>query len=155
MKRRKKPDISEDVIGVNPFTKTLVVKVRKTETGGYAENGMPIEVDLDGDPYYKTFFGRDIRILRSKLKFRAIQLLDWIMQSIESGEDVIWIDAPRYMRECDIKDDKTYRAAVTELWTAGFIAPCPKVKHAYFINPEYGFKGSRVNKYKNNIQYVP
>lgn len=153
MKRRKKPVDLSAVVGVNPFTETLVVKVRKNDTGGY-KDGIPVEIELDGDPYYKTFFSREVRVLRAGLKFRAIQLLDWIMQSIESGEDVIWIDAPRYMRECDIKDDKTYRAAVTELWQAGFISPCPKVKHAYFINPKYGFKGSRINKYKDNIEYV-
>lgn len=153
MKRRKKPTLEEDKIGVNPFTKTLVVKVRKKETGGYGEDGVPVETELDGDPHYKTFYSREMRILRAGLKFRAIQLLDWIMQSIESGEDVIWIDAPRYMRECEIKDDKTYRTAVLELWQAGFIAPCPKVKHAYFINPEYGFKGSRISKYPKNLSY--
>jgi hypothetical protein len=51
MKRRKKPDLSENVIGVNPFTKTLVVKVRTVDGKGYTEKGMPVEVELDGDDY--------------------------------------------------------------------------------------------------------
>lgn len=153
MKRKKRPELDAEYVGVNPFTQSLSIPVNKVESG-YTATGDVHEVELDSQPHYKTFYSRELRLKRVGLKYRAGQLLDWIMHSIDSGSDVIWIDVPRYMRECGIANDKTYRAAIAELWEAGYIAPCAKVKHAYFINPAYVFKGSRINKYPDKIQYV-
>jgi hypothetical protein len=155
--REKRPALGPDFVGVNPFVGNLVIRVRKVETGTYeaGKDGilMPKEIEFEYDQQYRSYVSRDIRILLMGLKHRSLQLWMWMMQSIDYGEDVVWVDVLRYKRECEIRDDKTYRAAVIELSQAGFISACAGVKNAFFINPAMGFKGSRINKYPNNIEF--
>ena len=154
--QKKKPDFSV-ITESNPFSENLVIRVRKKESGWHKDVDdmwMPNEVELDSDDSYKTFCGREHRIARAELQYRALQLWDWIMQTIAYGEDVVWVDVPRYMRECRIKDSKTYRNAVVELGVRRFIIGVPGMRNCFFINPSMGFKGSRIKKYPGKLNFV-
>jgi len=159
MREREKPELSEEIVGVNPFVQALKIKVRTVESG-YVEAQdhkgvmVPKEVELECDVSYKSYVSKELREIRVGLSYRALQMWEWIMQSIESGADVIWIDPKRYKRECAIKSEKTFRQAQNELGRYGFITPCMGVRNSFFINPKYGFKGSRIRKYPGNLEFL-
>lgn len=148
---KKKPELTEEYVGKNPFSASLVVKARKLKIHG-GDN--PQEIDLEYGEYVKVFSDPHLRLAKSSLKFREAQLWDWLMYTIGSGMDVVWVDVDRYKKECGIKDYKTYRQAVVRLAAAGWIAVCPKEKNVFFINPAMAFKGSRIKKYPENIQFI-
>jgi len=150
---KKKPDFSS-IQDSNPFSEHLVIRVRKKESGWHKDVDdmwMPNEVEMDAQDCFKTYCSREIRLARAELQPRALQLWDWIMQTIKYGEDVVWVDVSRYMRECGIKDPKTYRNAVVDLGVRRFIIAVPGMKNCFFINPSMGFKGSRINKYPGKV----
>ena len=76
------------------------------------------------------------------------------MYSVKPGEDAVRVNVKMYKRECGIKDDKTYRQAYIGLAAAGWIAICTKVKNVFFLNPAMGFKGSRIRKYPDRVEYI-
>jgi len=154
MGNKKKPDLSESSIGLNPFSIGLVVRMRKSVLETINEKGVAEKIDFEYDPYFKVYADPAFRLAKSALKPRESQVWDWMMYTVDSGMDAVWVDVERCKKECGIKDDKTYRQAIVGLAAAGWIAICPKVKNVFFINPSYGFKGSRAKKYPENIQYV-
>lgn len=156
--RELKPDLSEEKVGLNPLSNSLVLRIRKIPSGSYKPDKegilMPVEIEYEQAELYKAFCNRETRLVLAQMKYRELQLWQWIMQTIDYGQDVIWIDVKRYKRECGIKDDKTFRMAVMGLAKCLFIAPCMAYKNTYFINPACGFKGSRANKYPDKINHV-
>lgn len=156
MKKKKqknlRPDMVEDNMGVNPFTASLKVNLR-TVKGVYYDDGIMAEsiVQLEVNTYAKVFDSAEHRIAIMNLSYRALQTWTWIMYSIDSGKDYIWMNVPRVMQECSIKSIKTYKAAIEELCRYGHIAPCVGLKNVYWINPSIAFKGSRARKYPDNV----
>lgn len=75
------------------------------------------------------------------------------MQTVEPGHDYVWIPRIRAMEECRIKSVRTFTDALKELGRYAFISACMSVKNVYFINPDMGFRGSRVKKYPNNLEF--
>jgi hypothetical protein len=57
------------------------------------------------------------------------------------------------MEECRIKSVRTFVDAVKELCRYGLLSPCVNIKNVYFINPDMGFRGSRVKKYPKNLDF--
>jgi len=154
-KREFKPQYDVEMLGNNPFVSSLKIPVFTNVVGYHEKDGvlMPEEKEWDAEPYAKMFVSADRRHIITGLSFRALQLWNWIMQTIEPGQDHIWINRTRAMQECRIKSVRTFTDALKELGRYGFIVSCMSVKNVYFINPEMGFRGSRVKKYPNNLDF--
>lgn len=157
VKREFKPKYNEELLGVNPFTKKLVVPVSLIPfKGNYKKDKdgdlIPVEVEVDGDVCCKVFVDKRRRLRMNVLSPRAKELLLWLFYEVNTNEDYIWIHRTRYMQELSISSMNTYRAAVNELIQRGIlIRTC--VNAVYWIDPDLFFNGNRVNKYKMHLKY--
>jgi hypothetical protein len=154
-KRENRPDIDPEKLGNNPFVASLKIPVYTNVVGYHEKEGvlMPEEREWDAEPYAKMFISADRRHILTGLSFRALQLWSWVIQTVEPGHDYIWVNRTRAMGECRIKSVRTFTDALKELGRYGFISACMSVKNVYFINPDMGFRGSRVKKYPNNLEF--
>ncbi len=151
-----RPEIDEKTMGINPFVSSLVVKVFASRSGyvpDEEDGGMLVDnwVQLEVDTFAKMFDGADNRLVMAGLSFRALQVWNWVLFTLEPGKDYVWINQDRLMNECRVKSVKTFRAAVMELIRYGHLAVCAGLKNVYWINPSIGFKGSRVKKFPANV----
>ena len=151
------PEFSEESLGLNPFIAGLVIKVRAIKSGYVPdgeEEGLLVDnvVELERDGYVKVYDGASQRVIVMGLSYRALQVWTWMLYTVRSGKDYLWVNVERVMVECGgMKSVKTYKSAITELCRYGFIAPCVGVKNVYWLNPYYAFKGSRIKKYPKNV----
>lgn len=159
MNTKKKPVITEEQLGYNPFVKPLVIKVRSVEFKGQYRLNEKEELyeNVTGRIEYgevcKFYCSADRRNIRSKLSPRACQMVLWIMNELRYSEDFIWMNKNRYMREHDISSVSTYKGCIDELIRYGHITPT-LVKDVYWINPDFMFKGDRIKKYPKNLEKV-
>lgn len=150
------PEIVEEKLGVNPFISGLVIKVRAIRSGYVPDGedeGVLVDnvVELERDGYVKVFDGADERVIMAGLSYRALQVWMWMLYTVKSGKDYLWVNVVRMMEECGMKSVKTHKAAITELCRYGYIAPCVGHKNVYWLNPSMAFKGSRIKKYPGNV----
>jgi hypothetical protein len=152
-----KPEITEEKLGFNPFVAALKIPVHTAISKGlyHAEDGIlePQEIEYDSTPSAKIYISSERRKITAGLSYRPLQLWHWVLQTIEAGHDYIWINRARAMDECRMKSVRTFADAIKELCRYGFLSPCVNIKGVYFINPEMGFRGSRVKKYPENLVY--
>jgi hypothetical protein len=156
MSRVKKPAINEKKLPQNPFANSLVIPV----VGKILENHykidkdatkIPYEVELEYNPFVKVYSTKAHRLIVNHLQSCTKELMLWIMYSIEHGKDYIWINKKRYMEECSVSLN-TYKKALREMIRYGLLVPTGLYDNTYWINPDFFFKGSRVNKYPKNVQ---
>lgn len=140
-------------LGRNPFLNTLQIpvtlKVHKV-INKYGDNDVK-EFEFEKTPYTKVFEIAGAKKLVNAFPVRAKELYLYIIQSIESAQDYLWIDRHAYMKLMDIKSVNTYKQAVSHLWLTNFIYPHGSIQDVFWINPQFFFKGSRINKFKNNV----
>ena len=146
-------EINEESMGRNPFASSLVVKVMPIRSGYVPDGDIMVDnvVEMECETFSKMFDKAENRMVMAGLSFRALQVWTWMMYTIASGKDYVWMNVERMMGECGMKSVKTYKAAITELCRYGYVAPCAGHKNVYWINPAIGFKGSRVNKFPKNV----
>jgi len=146
-----RPEIDEKAMGINPFVSSLVVRAFAVRSGYVPdeEEGLMVDnyIQMESDTFAKVFDSADNRLVMAGLSFRALQVWNWVLFTLEPGKDYVWINQDRLMDECRVKSVKTFRGAITELMRYGYLAACAGVKSVYWINPSIGFKGSRVKKF--------
>lgn len=152
-----KPDFKEENLGINPFIQTLVIPiVSKLLEGQYRIDSdgikVPVELEMEYTPYCKLYSTSGHRKIISNLTSNSSKLLLWIMYDIKHGKDYLWINKHRFMEENKVSIN-TFKKSLLELQRYAIIVPSP-VKEVYWINPEYFFKGSRVNKYAEKVDMV-
>lgn len=156
MNIKKKPEIIESQLGVNPFTNTLQILVdevhfkgqyKQLESGEYEST----IADVEKTEMCKLYCSPDRRKIYSKLSPRCCQMMLWIMNEVDYGKDYLWINVDRYMKEHDVTSMNTYRAAIDELIRYGQVTPT-RIKDVYWINPDFIFKGDRIKKYPKNVK---
>lgn len=147
---KKRPEIDEDSLPVNPFISFLDIRVNKVSYG-LRSDGSLHERELEVSRYAKFYISSSIRKHTNVLSGAGSQMLLWIMQELDSGKDWFWINKVRYQKEHGIKSMKTVNAALIELDNKRFIDGIAGLKDVYFINPVIFFCGSRVNKYPDNV----
>lgn len=157
MARFKKLKLTEKDLGINPFTETLKIEVRKLVVPHcYKREGdlfIPLTKQLEKATITKFYNTAESRLLINKLPLRSKELLLWVMHEIEYGKDWIQINKERYMLECCITAIDTYKNAVKELVKYKLLN-ITVVKDVYWINPSLYFKGDRVEKYPYNVVIV-
>jgi hypothetical protein len=152
---KKKPDLSPESIGPNPLAETLEIQVTRKYhkvLNKYDEKD-EVEYSLDKTPFTKVYEVKQGKVNMIDLPLRSKELYLYVLYSLESGQDIIWIDRMVYMDRMKIRSVNTFKEAVWGLSLPKYIYPHAKLKDVYWINPHYFFKGNRINKYPNNIKY--
>lgn len=91
-----------------------------------------------------------LRKEKAALTLKTGHLLLWIAEKLEVGQDYIFINKEAYLEESGVGSINTYKAALKELIDKRFITPA-STRDTYWINPMYMFKGSRTEKYRQNL----
>jgi hypothetical protein len=148
-----KPEINEEDMGINPFTKKLEIYVYKKEQYVLNKFGKPDikEFDLEVAKYTKLFDVPGDKKLLSFMPIRSKELYLFIMYSLTSSKDYVWVDKKSYMKTMGINSINTYKTAINGLCDASIIYKHHWIPDVFWINPQYFFKGSRINKYPDNI----
>lgn len=158
MSRVKKPNINESRLPQNPFANSLVIPVvgrlvkdhYKIDKDG---DKIPYEIELEYNEFVKLYSTKAHRLIINRLQPCTKELMLWITYSVDYGKDYIWINKKRYMEECSVSLN-TYKKALEEMIRYGLLVPTGLYDNTYWINPDFFFKGSRVNKYPNKVQKV-
>lgn len=155
-RKRVKPDIDVEKMTLNPLVgtdfKVLVRKItRPHEFKLDGDDTVPVEIELECQEYTKLYKGADIRKVVSNLREPAKRLFLWIAYEIESGKDYLWINKAQYMKDVGVTSVNTYKSGLEELIRYTLICES-SIRGVYWINPRFIFCGSRINKYKVNVE---
>lgn len=155
MNKEKKPEITEELMGLNPFVPNLRIPVnRVTFEKQFAKDKdgvwLPVQRDLEVDESCRVYLDKERRLNMISLSARAKDLLLWIIYESKNSSEWIWINKHRYMKEGGVSSINTYKSALKELIRTGYLLGSV-IKDVYWINPKYFFNGNRVNKFTDNI----
>lgn len=151
----KKPEFDNERVGLNPFISGLSIAISKRRIdviNKYGDKDV-IETDLEITPYTKVFMVESARVQVCDLPLRSKELYLYIIHSVKSATDYVYIERVSYMKQMGIKALNTYKGAINGLCDGLYIMPHHKIKGIYWINPHFFFKGSRINKYKDNLLF--
>lgn len=150
----KKKDVGDLDLGINPLLNNLVIPIRRISKKNFDENGIPKFgiYDLDMTDSVKFYISPEFRDLLSQLKGSSAQLLLWIMQKVENGNDYVWLKRKTCMAELGISSVNTFKYAVKSLCSVSAIAPIYMKPDIYFINPKVFFHGSRAKRFPDNVK---
>lgn len=150
---KKKPDLTAESLGINPFVEGLSIYVTKRSHKVLNKMGIEDdkEFDLESVPYTKVFEVLGDRKQVSDLPVRSKELYLHLIHTIKSAHDYVWIDRVAYMKLMKISSVNTYKTAVRGLSDGLYVYPHYKLKDVYWINPYFFFKGSRINKYPEKV----
>lgn len=154
MARKKvKPDLNSENIGINPFASNLTIYTTKKEHKVLNKFGNEDikEFELEAIPYTKVFEVEGAKKQIHELPIRSKELYLYLIHAIKSAQDYIWIDKVAYMKQMGIKSINTYKDAVFGLTDNVYISEHSRFKDVFWINPHYFFKGSRINKYPKSV----
>lgn len=160
MKRDFKKHVTDDMVGLNPFTVGLKIPVNILVSDKYWEKDyvegnpvvVPADLELERTPYCKLYIDAKRRKKVGELSARGKDLLTFIMYEVETGKDYVWINKGLYMKENKVASLTTYKSALKELISNGFLSGTVFASNGwYFINPDLFFNGSRVKKFPNNV----
>lgn len=153
MQKYKMPKYEHKDLGPNPFRETLIVPVNEViyknqfkEIGGLMTN---VVAELEVTKYSRVYIPSKLRKIVSSLPSRAKELVLWIIYELESGQEEIWINRERYMKE-NKTSLNTYKAGLMEVLKSGILYQT-LVNGVYWINPNYFWRGSRVNTFPKNV----
>lgn len=148
----------------NPFSERFLIRGRKVSfEGEYKYDPEVAKIEgtnglinrtayIEADEFCKVYTDSSRRKHISKLSPRASQMFLWIMYKLRAGDDLVYINRKSYMHECDVTKP-TFLKATSELCDMNILKPQGKYQDLYWINPLYLYKGNRIKKYKNNVEY--
>lgn len=147
------PDIIEEELGANPFVAALKIQTTKKVTPVVNKFGNDDvkEFELESTPYTKVFQVKNELMPFELLPLRSKELYLFIIHKIPQTKDYLWIDRVKYMSGMKIKSVNTFKEAVSRLALGGYVAKHDLIQDLLWINPQYFFKGSRINKFKDNV----
>lgn len=142
-----------DGMGINPFIGNLSIYVTRRKQGVINKFGDEDikEYDLEVMPYTKVFdIAGDVKQI-CELPIRSQQMYLYLIHSLKSAQDYVCIDRVKYMKQMKIGSVNTFKVAIRGLSSGSYIYPHYKIRDVYWINPHYFFRGSRINKYPDNL----
>lgn len=148
----KMPEYDEDALGTNPLAEGLSIPVNK-KYKEVLKNGYPTEEEhtMEATKFTKVFEFADDKYHSIVMPIRCKEMLLFIIMSMESGKDFVWIDKKSYMENMGIKSPNTLRKAFKWLSAGNYINKHATIRDFWWINPKFIFKGNRIAKYPNNI----
>lgn len=150
-------EIDESKLTNNPLAQGLKIPVTriyddkrlKPDRDGIM---LPIFHHLERQQCVKIYYTPKLKKALIKLSPGAKDLFTFILTSLESSIDYVILDKEKYMHTYKISSVNTFKKAVSELCINAFIYRTEQYpKDVFWINPNFYFCGSRVNKYPNNL----
>lgn len=156
MNENKKPEISNELMGLNPFLNSLKIEVNKVTFEKQFQRDkdgiwLPVEKELEIDKSCKVYLNKEKRLSVLSLSPRAKDLLMWIIYETEVSSEWVWINKKRYMSESGVSSVNTYKGALVELIKSGYILGSV-IKNTFWINPDRFFNGNRVSVFSKNVK---
>jgi hypothetical protein len=169
-KRRTKVEIDETRMGKNPLIhsefKVNIKVISRTKKVVELDNIQQEEeivsfknvfdhqtiFSVEADSFVKLFDKADYRDYIFSLPPRAVILFFWIAYTLKPGKDYVFLNKKLAMEKTNMSH-VTFKESLDEL--IRYTLLCPTVyKDYYWINPTFNFKGSRLEKFKENINIV-
>ena len=156
MQKYSKPKYDYKLLGINPFSISLEIKVKELELlNAYKkvdDDWLPIANEVEDTAFTKMFISAERRIIVSNLTPSAKELYLWIMFEIDAGKDALWINKERFMLE-NHTSINTFKKALEDLIRYAIISQTV-VQGVYWFNPDFFFRGDRIKKYSKNLKYI-
>lgn len=149
-----KKDINRDALGKNTFLNDFKVPVRRITKVEYDEDGAPKfgGYDMELQAKCSLYVDKDFRKSIFELKGASAQMMLWVMQKLETGNDYIHIKRDTCMKELDMGSKNTYRTALKLLCGNNILAPIYGFPDIFWINPKLYFKGQRSKVFTDNVE---
>lgn len=149
----KKKDVDRTELGKNPFLNDFQIPIRRIKTKDTGEDGIPVfgHYDLELQEKTSLYIDKEFRKSLCGLSGTASQIMLWVMQKIENGEDYIWIKRETCMKELEIKSANTYRSAIRKLCANNVLGAIYGVPDVFWTNPKIYFKGSRHKVFPDKV----
>lgn len=152
-KLTRRPDTTKLDKHINPFVYSLEIKTKQFDNHKAFkkdENLLVFQTYIvETTPKVNLYVKPEHRVINNNLNTPAKSLLLWILYTIETNEDYLWINKERYMKETDTSLN-TYKKGLENLIRYGFLQGTV-VRDTYWFNPEFFFKGDRKSKYPKNV----
>lgn len=149
----KMPEYDDESLGVNPLSTGLVIPITKRHKTVEKNNILVDEEHrIEVTKFTKIFEFVDDKYDSITMPIRCKEMLLYIIMSMESSKDYLWIDKVSYMANMGIKSPHTWRKTVKWLQFKNYIAKHTTIKDFWWINPKFIFKGNRIVKYPNNLK---
>jgi hypothetical protein len=152
----KKPTITPEIIGKNPFLGKLEIHVNRVVSKNKFKHDKKEDIWLPADDnweavsFTRVYADSDRRLQMVELTPRGKDLLLWLIYEAETNLDYLWINKRRYMKECSITSLNTYKSALNDLIKNGYIL-ATVVANTYWLNPHHFFNGNRIKKFPDNV----
>jgi hypothetical protein len=161
MNKKKKPEIDEKRMGMNPFITNISLKGRTFDKEEQiiiqVEEGMNIpsgtfknKLVVEEQSCTKLWHDTDFRNIILLLSYNALRLFNYIQYTLKPNIDYIWINSRLFQDTCKINKKQEYIDAVEELIRFGVITTTI-YPDTYWINPLIIFSGNRLKKYPENV----
>lgn len=149
------PHYEPDQLTDNPFIKSLIIEVTKitdSKTFTPSKDGvmLPKVSYTDRQTNTKIIHSAGFLDAWCNLSDRAQRLCGWIERTLQPSQDYIVINRNRYMSMNNIKNVKTYRAALHELKRYEYI-DFTQYTDVFYINPKIFFVGNRTLNFPKNV----
>jgi hypothetical protein len=150
----KKPLFTQEDLGINPCVSSLKISVYEREIKNELEKQsdgsyLPKKILFESTPKTSVYTTTEHRKIISNCSSASRDLFLWLLYETHTKEDYIWINKDRYMKEWGVSLN-TYKKALNGLIRYALLVRTI-VSGVYWINPEFFFKGSRIEKYPKNI----
>jgi hypothetical protein len=158
----KKPVITESLLGINPLSMSLQIKVRQLKTAeallteftegvhmpiGKLEKTIILEESEYSKVYHDTFW-RDIII---DLNPKALQIWTFITFDLDRNKDYYWVNSSFLVSKLGLRNKKTLDDLIkSHLVRYGLLATST-IEDVYWVNPSILFCGNRVEKYPKSV----
>lgn len=149
----KKPVITDDNIGINPFALNLIIPVnrRYKDVKNKFGDDDKLEFSYEATKFCRVFDAFEHRDDAVRLPIRCKELMYYIIHSMETGKDYVYIEKEVYMANMGIKSVNTFKGAIKGVVNR-YIIPHETIKGVYWVNPMYLFKGDRISKFPNRVR---
>ena len=159
-KRKKKPteeELTDDIMGTNPFMTDTLITVSKRRTPKDVENGAINYEDnlIEITPYTKVFEVAGGKEKMLALSPRGKEMYLYLIHYAPKAKDYMWINRVHFMKSNEIKSVHTFLNALKELNDASYVQSKFKMKDVIWLNPLYFFKGSRLNRFPDKLTIKP
>ena len=158
----RKPEINEVILGVNPLSMSLQIKVRNLKVSEKLlcefSEGLVMPTGtlektylLEDQPYTKVYhdtFWRDIIL---DLTPKALQVWTYICFDLNTSKDYYWVNTTFVVSKFKLKNRKELDDIINlQLIRYGLLAKTT-IDYVYWINPAVIYCGNRVNKYPISV----
>lgn len=132
-----------------PATEVFEADIYNKETGKTIDGSAHY---LEVKEFVKAFINEGCITNTYKMNNRGKEMLLYVIYHLDKACDFIEIDPKFYMGKFKIGSVNTFKKAIKDLVEYKYIHPIFGKKNIYWVNPNYFFRGSRLDFYPDKIR---